>query len=535
MDFKGMKKVAETQHRATFAHPDGHKIHIAKAALSPALQKQVSALPIHNFEKGGEASTGLDGGGEIADPIAAAKAATQKQDPNQEPQYADDANPAATFTPVPVDPALQPGTPESLAQDESQSSLNPQPAIDPNANVNAMQGGAEALQGIQGEAKALQTKSGQDVQTQKDYRKGADSIHTSALIDYSNIQKNIGDLTHDLMTHQIDPRHYQENMSTGSKIATALGLLAGGVGAAKTGGQNPAFQFLQSQIQRDIESQKTAIDTKHTLLGALYKQYGNRQVAEHVAMATLSNLTASKIAQATAQAANPLAAAAMHKYTAQLQQQAGQSAQQAGLSSMRSKIEQMPSGPGLEGAADAYESTLRQGVATGNPIAGKELEDFTKRRIPGVGLAKGPVDDKTRQTILDKTEMAGALADAKDYLSTHAGFGAIPGTGDYARGQAIQGRLKLAQGAFSNLSRYTAEEGKIYHITTPNLTGTHITDQDTDKLGVLEDYNNRDLNTIFAQNGINKKVQSTPAPVKGADNQMYQKDPATGRLTPVKK
>jgi len=113
--------------------------------------------------------------------------------------------------------------------------------------------------------------------------------------------------------------------------------------------------------------------------------------------------------------------------------------------------------------------------------------------------------------------------------------GALPRTADYAKALAIQGRLKLAQGQFSNLSRYTPEEAKIYGTVTPDLTGTHFTGQDAAKLGVLQDYNNSSLNTLFQQKGINKKVQTTPSPVKGADNQMYQKDPATGRLTPVKK
>ena len=47
LDFKGFKKVADDQEKATLQHPDGHQIHLVKSVISPKLRHQLNKLPLH--------------------------------------------------------------------------------------------------------------------------------------------------------------------------------------------------------------------------------------------------------------------------------------------------------------------------------------------------------------------------------------------------------------------------------------------------------------------------------------------------------
>lgn len=78
---------------------------------------------------------------------------------------------------------------------------------------------------------------------------------------------------------QIDANHYMNTMGTGGKIATAIGLILGGMGGGLTHQENPAMKFLQNQIDNDVKSQQANIDNKKTLMGALHQYYGDRNTA----------------------------------------------------------------------------------------------------------------------------------------------------------------------------------------------------------------------------------------------------------------
>jgi hypothetical protein len=55
---------------------------------------------------------------------------------------------------------------------------------------------------------------------------------------------------------KINPDRYLQNMGTGSKIASSIGMILGGMGSGLTGGPNVAVESLNNAINRDMEAQR---------------------------------------------------------------------------------------------------------------------------------------------------------------------------------------------------------------------------------------------------------------------------------------
>ena len=133
--------------------------------------------------------------------------------------------------------------------------------------------------------------------------------------------QNIDGMVSDMKSGMIKPNHYMENMSTPSKIATGIGVALGGFYSGTTGQANPGMQFLNEQIQRDFDAQKSNQSTRQNLLTALQDQYKDRIVAENMFKATRAAHIADQIDAAGARASSPMAQAAAQTLSGQLKQQ----------------------------------------------------------------------------------------------------------------------------------------------------------------------------------------------------------------------
>lgn len=133
------------------------------------------------------------------------------------------------------------------------------------------------------------------------------------LRDYSNardtLQKDIETSRQEYANGKIDPSRYVNNMSTGSKIATAIGLALSGLGAGGSGQQNLAAQYLNKQIENDVDAQKADLGKKENLLNFNYKKLGDLQNATQFTLANNREAVAAHIDQIAAQSQDPLAKA----------------------------------------------------------------------------------------------------------------------------------------------------------------------------------------------------------------------------------
>lgn len=106
-----------------------------------------------------------------------------------------------------------------------------------------------------------------------------DQIHTQNLIE--DHQK----LMNDYAAGHIDPGRVINNMSTGSKIGTAIGLIIGGMGSGITHQPNLAYEMLNNEINNDIKAQTDEMGKKQNLMTANMQQFRNVQDAQQATRA----------------------------------------------------------------------------------------------------------------------------------------------------------------------------------------------------------------------------------------------------------
>lgn len=101
----------------------------------------------------------------------------------------------------------------------------------------------------------------------------------------SKVQSDIDSAAKEYADGKIEPNRIWQNMGTGQKVATSIGLILGGLSSGLTGKENPAAQYLDKLIDNDIAAQRADLGKKENLLGVLYKKYGNLTDAMNMAKA----------------------------------------------------------------------------------------------------------------------------------------------------------------------------------------------------------------------------------------------------------
>lgn len=495
VDFSKFKKTSDNAQEAVMAHPDGHRIHLTKKGLSQDILKQLKALPLHQAEP--------------EEPVQ--PTATEDSSANLQSQGILPPQPAGPFGVVndATGPAITDAIRAKEDQDQvsAQATLDNQPPapvtapIDPNADIKAMAGGAQQLAGNAANTASL-TEQAKTVAGAEH----ANAVHAEAA--YQGIKRDLEEkkgqidaATDDLRKGHINSNQYLESKSTAGRVATAIGLLLGGISSGQTGQPNPALTFLNKQIENNLEAQKSNLANKHNLLSALQQQYGDRLVAENMFRAINANHLASQVAEAAAKSMGGQAKAAGQIFEGQLHQTADQYRKMATLNQLRSSLNGAAT-PGFDSKVAAY----RQVAQVMDP---KGLEEFEKHYIPDVGVSTVPIEPKDRDLLAKKTELSGLLKRADDVLANNKGFGALPLTQKHAEAQSIQNQIQLRMGELADLTRFTPEENKIYKQTTPDLTGTHFTGKDQALLKSLRETNDGTLNTFYKQKGINRTAGDT--------------------------
>lgn len=191
------------------------------------------------------------------------------------------------------------------------------------------QGIGEQEQGLKGEAAAAGAQGQAEASSAQQAQDNLQHV-------YQNYQKEFQDASTERMAmvkaiqdQHIDPKHYVQSMSTGSRIANAFGLILGGASAGTLGGENPALKVLQSNIDRDIDAQKAELGKKNNLLEANMQRFHNNEAAATMTKSMLNDMMAMRLKQIAgtnigpmAQARAMQAAGALHANSAQLLGQA---------------------------------------------------------------------------------------------------------------------------------------------------------------------------------------------------------------------
>lgn len=181
---------------------------------------------------------------------------------------------------MPQGQAPEAGTPAEPGQSPQVSAQAPQGVgNDPYGTEATMgaftQGLRETKAGLAGEAKAIGAQGQQEAQVLENRAAEEKSDQADYQSNYNQIDGMRNELQEAIRNQKINPRNYIDSMTTGGRITTALGLILGGMGGGLTHQGNPALDFLNKQIDRDIQSQQAELGKKENLLAANMKQFGN--------------------------------------------------------------------------------------------------------------------------------------------------------------------------------------------------------------------------------------------------------------------
>jgi hypothetical protein len=206
---------------------------------------------------------------------------------------------------IPSQAPPQPVAP-TPAQAQAQSAGQQDPygtAIGAGMEANSLAQGTTGIQGLAaaqgnlGEANA--TALAQNSQDQQD-------LYSRFISTQHDLYGAYNDVFADIKNGHIEPNHYLSSMGTGERFATGIGLILGGIGGGLTGQGNPALQFLNAQIDRDIDAQRADLGRKQNLLGALQHQFGNLRDATDMHRAIMQGVLANQLQQNAAKAATPI-------------------------------------------------------------------------------------------------------------------------------------------------------------------------------------------------------------------------------------
>lgn len=377
LDFKKFKKVREDEQKATLRHADGHELHIAKKGLSKALQSQLGALPMYD---GGEVAERDNQQPNLKESFSQLKSKKKvEQDPDkaksaqesmrkafnfadggEAPNFMDLIKPQETvipFTPEHVEAGAYPGMstpmgpnaadapPPPVAAMPQEDNL-PMPAVIPPSTPAASPAANNALADIYGQqaastqAGAQNVLSGMRKEQQATSQQGKEQEQALAADQKrqqeiaQDYQSNLEDLNNertrfiqDYQNKHINPNHYYENMDTGQRVATAIGLIAAGF----SGAGESAGRFLNEQINRDIDAQKNEIDKGQNLLSANMRQFGNLKDATDMTRIMQNDLVSTQLKQAAAKAMDPMAKARLLQESGKFQMENAPLMQQLNL------------------------------------------------------------------------------------------------------------------------------------------------------------------------------------------------------------
>jgi len=220
-------------------------------------------------------------------------------------------------------PAATPMQMEGNAQPPAQAPGSPPAQPDP-YGFNAHE--AAYNQGLESEKKGLQQASSAEAavgQAQARLLGTQQAIQATQATEFQTYIKVLNtereSLMADIKNQHIDPNRFVNNMSTSSKISTALGLIASGMGSAMAHQENLAAKFLTQQIDNDINAQKSELGKKENLLSANFRQFGNMRDAMDMTRVMQSDILGNQLKQAAAQQQSPMAKANLLKALGQLE------------------------------------------------------------------------------------------------------------------------------------------------------------------------------------------------------------------------
>ena len=452
------KKVQVDDQSTMFEHPDGHQIRVAHTRLKPELREKLDMLPLADMEAikyaEGTPSVGEQG---VSDDVERGPARVESAvDPGS-------AHPFSQDQPTPVQgPAVMP---------EKQ---NPDPYGLMTEYGQQIKGMKEFTAGKKAEAKAVGDQGTQSISQEQEFQKQMQANMATYQQAMQPILKARQDMMNDIANQHIDPQRYIKSMSTGDKILNGIGMALSGMGSGLAHQPNLAFNYLQSQIDRDIASQRDELGKKENLLTHNFQQTHDITEAYNLTKLQTDDLMGSHLRMVADQAADPKAKALALQYSGMFDQNVAQLQHQMAMQKMM--LGGM--GPGTN-PEEQFKTRMQYLRMNGQESMAKDME---AKHLPGQGQSSVELTPENRQEWQQMNNLEKSYKDAQEYLKNVSTFGTGWQNAHKAQGAAIMNQMEIQMGQLVDMKRFTPELAKRYHELVPDLTGFHFTNQDQAKL-----------------------------------------------------
>lgn len=325
------------------------------------------------------------------------------------------------------------------------------------------------------------------------------------------LQKERETIAHDIANGHIDPDRYINNMSTGTKVVRGLGLLFGGIGSAMSGIPNYAFQNIQNNISNDIKAQALDLGKKESLLNNNLAMTGNLNTATQLTAMQTNSIFASKFRQNAQYATNAAEQSKNLQIAGQFDAKAAEIQHQIAL--QKALLSSTPN----QSSEQAFKNRDMYLRINGQE---KQAENLEKHHIPGIpGLATKEVTSKDMEQYQNLANLQKNYNDAQDYMNKVSKLGAgylTANPGFAARGKSIQDALTVEMGKLAELNRLNPQEHEHFVSRAPDLTGTHFTSVDQNKISQLQkelmDHTNTFKNSLGFPSSAPQSVQDSQSP-----------------------
>ena len=343
MKFRDFKKIDSTATHTIFQHPDGHTIQVAHEGLDPSLRKQMREIPIQKksameklreerqprklAEGTDEPITLEDEDNQLAKQARAMQEAKQSltgppglpvsEIPAEITTPTGAKISALSYTPAPTEQAAQPVLENFPIDQGAEQAKQEAPALPPiTGEEPELKAISQYEKGGREIAEAQKLKAVQEIESinQANDQKMARMLEIRNQED--RINSEIQTLEKARAEQKIDPNRYMGSRSTVQKVFQTIGLILGGIGSGLTGQPNLAYKVLESNIERDIDQQKSDIETTNNLLGAYYKKLGNLKDAENMVRLDYLSQVDSAAKKAAAQTAGMEAQGRLNQFLA---------------------------------------------------------------------------------------------------------------------------------------------------------------------------------------------------------------------------
>lgn len=409
LTYKHLKKVSEDDNCTTLQHADGHTVKIAHRGLSAEMREKLKNVP--GFAHGAlvDADT-KEGQPNILDTIANNETALAQKNPIGQ---------ALTGYEQPETSTIQPSitqTPEAAPSMEN-APLPNKPIAEPSPVAQGLDLSGQRMQeaGIRAEAKAAGALGNAQADLAAKQAQEAETLQNNYNQQFSMLEQERQNIMTEIKESKIDPERYMGNMGNFQKASTAIGLLLSGVGSGASGHSNMAMDFLQKNIDRDIETQKMDMNRKDNLLKATMQQFGNLKDATSMAKVMMNDIYTAKIEAAAAKSKDPMAQAraqqaigALRAASAPLQVEIAQ--RQAALAGIKTGQVSPASAVNHLVSKEQRDAAFKEIAAIENAQkASKSMETLTSRakELQSIGKRAGsPVQSKSELEALNVEVMA---------------------------------------------------------------------------------------------------------------------------------